>query len=173
MESGAIALVQLVPAAIAAPLVASIADRRSPATLLIGGYALQAGALAATAVAAAVGPLVLVWLFAVVASTGVVTTRPAQAALLPGVVHRVEGLGASNATLGWVESVGVVVAGASTGVVVGAFGASAGIGVAAALAAMATLCALAARGAKHLAVVADVALSLREELAVGFTAARK
>ena len=115
----------------------------------------------------------LVWLFAVVAATGVVTTRPAQAALLPGAVHRVEELGAGNATLGWIESVGVVLAGVSAGVVVGAFGASAGIGVAAALAAIAALCAFAARGAKRLAAVGEASLSFRRELAVGFAAARE
>ena len=173
VESGAIALAQLVPAAVAAPLFASVADRRSPATLLIGGYLLQAGALAATAVAAAAGASVLVWLFAIVASTSVVTTRPAQAALLPGIVHRVEELGAGNATLGWVESAGVVLAGAFTGVVIGAFGASAGIGVSAVLAAAAAVSALAVRRVKRLAAEGEATPTFREQLVVGITAARE
>src|SRR4051794_18552285 len=95
--AGAIALAPLVPGAVAAPLVASVADRRSPAGLLVGGYVVQTAALAATAIAAAASVSVLVWVFAIVASTAVVTTRPAQAALIPALVRRVEELGAANA----------------------------------------------------------------------------
>src|SRR3954449_9192486 len=37
--SGLVALAQLLPAAVVAPLVAPMADRRSPAAVLAGGYA--------------------------------------------------------------------------------------------------------------------------------------
>jgi len=53
--AGLVAVAQLAPAAIVAPLVAPLADRRSPVVLLAGGYLMQAVALAATAAAAISG----------------------------------------------------------------------------------------------------------------------
>ncbi len=114
--AGLVALAQLVPAAVAAPLFATIADRRSPVLLLTGGYALQAlGYLAvATAIVANASPYV-VYAGAIVASTAVSTTRPAQATLLPGLARDLSELTATNVLIGWVESVSVVVAGAGCG----------------------------------------------------------
>ena len=48
--AGLVAVAQLVPAALVAPVVAAVADRRSPVVLLAGGYLAQAVAMAATAV---------------------------------------------------------------------------------------------------------------------------
>jgi len=45
--AGLVAAAQLVPAAVVAPVVASVADRRSPVVLLAGGYLVQAAAMAA------------------------------------------------------------------------------------------------------------------------------
>ena len=42
--AGLVAVAQLVPAAVVAPLVAAVADRRSPVGLLAGGYLVQAAA---------------------------------------------------------------------------------------------------------------------------------
>src|SRR5689334_13872714 len=53
--AGFVAVAQLVPAAIVAPVVASVADRRSPVALLAGGYLAQAAGMAGTAAAIAVG----------------------------------------------------------------------------------------------------------------------
>ena len=53
--AGLVAVAQLAPAAVVAPMVAPIADRRSPAVLLTGGYLVQAAAMAATAVAVIAG----------------------------------------------------------------------------------------------------------------------
>src|SRR3954468_24174615 len=86
--SGLVAVAQLVPAGLAAPLVGPLEGRRSPVLPLAGGYAVQAIALAATAVAILSGaPPMLAYLTAVVASTAVATTRPAQAALVPALAH--------------------------------------------------------------------------------------
>lgn len=169
LAAGVIALAQLVPAALAAPIVASVADRRSPAAVLLGGFALQTAALAATAGAVAAHSTVLVWVCAIAASTAVVTTRPAQAALLPALVHRVEELGATNATLGWVDSGGVVVAGIATGVVLGTSGPAAAIGVAAGLAAAAAALSLRVRRTKKLGAD-DEAPPIVEQLRGGLTA---
>jgi hypothetical protein len=49
--AGLVAVAQLVPAAVLAPVVAAAADRRSPVVLLAGGYLMQAAGMAATAVA--------------------------------------------------------------------------------------------------------------------------
>ena len=49
--AGVVALVQLVPGALLAPVFAALADRHSPVVLLTGGYLVQAAALGATAVA--------------------------------------------------------------------------------------------------------------------------
>ena len=170
LAAGVIALAQLVPAALAAPLVASLADRRSPAAVLIGGFVIQTAALAATAAAMAADAPVLVWLCAIVASTTVVTTRPAQAALLPALVHRVEELGAANATLGWVDSSGVVIAGIATGVVLGVSGPSAGVSVAAGLAAAAAAASFRVRRTKKLGAEDEVPPPFAEQLRDGVAA---
>src|SRR6478672_9974819 len=49
--AGLVALAQLVPAAVVAPVAATLADRRSPVIMLAGGYLVQAAAMAATAAA--------------------------------------------------------------------------------------------------------------------------
>jgi hypothetical protein len=53
--AGLVAVAQLAPAAIVAPVVALVADRRSPVFLLAGGYLVQAVAMAATAAAVMAG----------------------------------------------------------------------------------------------------------------------
>ncbi len=53
--AGLVAVAQLVPAAVAAPVAAAVADRRSPVVLLAGGYLVQAAAMAGTAAAVGVG----------------------------------------------------------------------------------------------------------------------
>ncbi|HEU5385227.1 MAG TPA: hypothetical protein VFV73_04930 [Streptosporangiaceae bacterium] len=57
--AGFVAVAQLVPAAIVAPVAASIADRWSPAALLAGGYLAQTAGMAGTAVAIVAGALLV------------------------------------------------------------------------------------------------------------------
>jgi hypothetical protein len=73
--AGVVALAQLVPAALLAPVFAAFADRRSPVVLLAGGYVAQAGAMGATAAAIAGGLPLAAYAAAVVASTAVTATR--------------------------------------------------------------------------------------------------
>ena len=103
-----------------APLLSTLADRRSPVGLLVGGYLVQAAGMAMTAIVAyADGPALLAYAGAILAATAVTATRPAQAVLIPGLARSVDELSAANAVLGWLENVGIVLAGVLTGLALG------------------------------------------------------
>ncbi len=138
--AGLVVLAQTLPPSILAPFIATIADRRSPATLLIGGYLVQAAAMAITALTLYAGASpYAAYAAAVVASTAVASTRPAQAVLVPALVHGAEQLSAMNALTVWMESVGIVLAGAMTGVLLGSGGPGTVFAVCAAFAGVAAL----------------------------------
>lgn len=113
--AGWVALAQLAPAAMVAPLAARIADRRSPVGPLTAGYLAQAAGMAATAAAVAVHRPILAYAAAVVASTAVTTTRPAQAALVPSLANTPEQLTAANVVLSWLEAICIMLAGLLVG----------------------------------------------------------
>jgi hypothetical protein len=98
--AGLVAVAQMVPAAIVAPLAASVADRRSPVFLLAGGYLIQAAAMAATAAVVMAGAPLAAYAAAVVAAAARTTTRPAQAALIPSVAVTPDQLTAANVVVG-------------------------------------------------------------------------
>jgi MFS family permease len=137
--AGLVAVAQLVPAAVVAPVVASLADRRSPVVLLAGGYVAQAAAMAGTAAAVIAGVPVAAYAAAVVAATAVTTTRPAQSALIPSVAATPDQLTAANVVGGWLEAAGVAAAGLLAGVLISLAGVGsvfvvcAGLGLAAGL----------------------------------------
>jgi MFS transporter/cyclic nucleotide-binding protein len=120
--AGAVAVAQLVPAALLAPVAASVADRRSPVGVLVGGYIVQVVGMLAAAVAIALDSPLAAYGGAVLASTAVATTRPAQTVVVPGLVHNAEELTAANALTGWIESVSVVASSAATGVLLATAG---------------------------------------------------
>ena len=137
--AGVVALAQLVPAALLAPVFAALADRRSPVVLLAGGYLVQAAAMGATAVAITGGMPLAAYAAAVVASTAVTATRPAQSTLIPSLAVTPDQLTAANVVVSWVEAAGIAAAGSLTGLLIW-FGGVAGVfGVCAALGAVATL----------------------------------
>jgi MFS family permease len=137
--AGLIAVAQLAPAALVAPVAASVADRRSPVVLLAGGYLAQAAAMAGTAVAIGAGAPLAAYAGAVVAATAVTTTRPAQSALIPSVAATPDQLTAANVVVGWLEATGVAAAGLLAGVLISltgvgsVFAVCAGLGLVAAL----------------------------------------
>jgi hypothetical protein len=101
-----VALAQLLPAGLAAPVLSSLADRRGAATTLRLGYWTQALTLAATSALILVSaPDLLVYGAAILATIAVTLTRPAQAALIPSLVDSDAELTAINSLTGWVESV--------------------------------------------------------------------
>jgi len=137
--AGLVAVAQLAPAAVVAPMVASVADRRSPVSLLAGGYLVQAAAMAATAAAVMVGAPLAAYAAAAVAATAVTTTRPAQAALIPSVAATPDQLTAANVVVGWLEAAATAGSGLLAGVLISVagvgsvFAVCAGLAVAAAL----------------------------------------
>jgi MFS family permease len=137
--AGLVAVAQLVPAAVLAPVVAAVADRRSPVVLLAVGYLVQAAGMAATAAAIVAGVPTAAYAAAVVAAAAVTTTRPAQSTLIPSVSVTPDQLTAANVVVGWVEAAGITTAGLLTGALITlggvgcVFAVCAGLGVVAAL----------------------------------------
>ncbi len=112
-----VAVAQLLPAAGVALLVGPLADRRSPAVVLIGGYAVQALGMGATAVLLLTDATPLaVYVGAVVGATAIAATRPAQSALVPALTSEADQLMACNVVIGWVENLSLLIAGVATGV---------------------------------------------------------
>jgi hypothetical protein len=104
-----IAVVQLLPAAVVAPLASRLVDRRGAAVALRNGYLWQALSLGVAALALLLdAPAVVVYTGAVLAASAVTLTRPAQGALLPALVARPAELIAANVVTGWVEGVSVL-----------------------------------------------------------------
>ena len=137
--AGVMALAQLVPAALLAPVFAALADRRSPVVLLAGGYLVQAAAMGATAAAIAGGVPLAAYAAAVVASTAVTSTRPAQSTLIPSLAATPDQLTAANVVVSWVEAAGIAAAGSLTGVLIWAGGVATVFAVCSLLAAVALL----------------------------------
>ena len=122
-EASFVAILQLAPAAVFAPFLALLADRHRPVRVLFGGYLVQAAGVGLTAIAIAVdAPVPIIYAGAVIASTAITITRPAQAVIVPSLARSAEELTATNVVSGWVESGGVLLASALTGVLLAVAG---------------------------------------------------
>jgi MFS family permease len=107
---GLVAVVQLLPAIVVAPLAASLGDRYPRDRVLRLGYAAQAAAAIATGIAIAGGaPIPLVLLLATVANTSFVIARPTHGALLPQLAGDAGVLVAANAATTLVLGAGALV----------------------------------------------------------------
>jgi MFS family permease len=122
-EVGLVALIQLAPAAVVAPLAASFGDHYPRERALLTAYLLQAatmGIIAAALIGSA--PLALVYLLAACANTAITLTRPIQAAILPSLSRSPAELTAANVMAGSIENVAILAGPAIAGVVLQAFG---------------------------------------------------
>jgi Cyclic nucleotide-binding domain/Transmembrane secretion effector len=121
--TGLVALVQLVPAALVAPLASIAGDRFRRERVLLGGYLAQSLSMAATAAALLLdAPAPLVYGLAALAATSITITRPAQNALLPVLARTPEELTAANVASSWTESVSVLGGPALAALLLGASG---------------------------------------------------
>jgi MFS family permease len=94
---GIVALAQLIPAALYAPIAASLGDRYPRIRVLLGGYVLiAASSLAVGAAMAAGASPVLVYACAIVATASMTMPRPVQAAITPAYAETPEQLTAAN-----------------------------------------------------------------------------
>jgi MFS family permease len=106
---GLVAVVQLVPAAIVAPLASSLADRLPRRQVLLIGYLVQVTTFGLTWLAMwlASAPLVVVGV-AALAAASLGFTRPTQGALLPSLSRTPEELTAANGLSGTIEGFGML-----------------------------------------------------------------
>jgi MFS family permease len=106
---GIVAVVQLVPAAIVAPLSAGLGDRFPRDRVLFCGYMVMVVAFGSTWISMAVAvPPALVILAATFANASLSVIRPTQGALLPSLARTPEELTAANALSGTVEGAGLL-----------------------------------------------------------------
>jgi MFS family permease len=107
---GIVAVVQLIPAALVAPLAASLADRLPRRRVLLIGYLAQVATFGLTWLAMSVGatPALVVGAAAAAAAT-LGFTRPTQGALLPSLSRTPEELTAANGLSGTIEGLGMLI----------------------------------------------------------------
>jgi hypothetical protein len=117
-ESGIVATVMLVPAALFAPATASLGRRFALGTSLFAAYVAQAvtnGAVAAALFAGA--PKLVVYALLVGPSIAFTMTRPTQSAFTPSLARTPEELTATNVVSGWIESASIFAGPLLTGLV--------------------------------------------------------
>jgi len=107
--AGIVAIAQLIPAALLAPLGATMGDRMRRDRALGLGYAAQAAANALLAVALWGGPPLVAYAAAIVASCTITLTRPVHNAIVPMLADTPQELTAANSLSGTVEGLGVLV----------------------------------------------------------------
>jgi MFS-type transporter involved in bile tolerance (Atg22 family) len=121
--AAAIALIQLIPSAVLAPSLATLADRKRPGRVLLASYLAMAASMGAVAAAIALSaPVAVVFALAPLVNLALSVPRPAQAALLPGLVSTPIELSAANVVSSWMENVSVLIAPAVSGLLLGVGG---------------------------------------------------
>jgi hypothetical protein len=117
-ESGIVAALLLVPAALFAPVLAAIGERHAPGRALLAGYVAQAvTCVAAAVVMLANAPPLFVYAMMIGPSVAFGMTRPTQAAFAPSLARTPEQLTATNVVTGWIASVSTLVAPIAAGLI--------------------------------------------------------
>jgi MFS family permease len=106
-EAGAVAVAQLIPAAVVAPLGSVLGDRMRRDRALALGYVLQSITAAMCAIALWVAPALVVYAFAILSSCSITLTRPVHYSLLPPLCSTPEELTAANSLSSTAEGLGI------------------------------------------------------------------
>lgn len=115
--AGLVALIRLLPGAIASPFSGLVADRYSRRQVLLVSSALMAAILAGAAIAAGAGaPTGVVFIFPALFAVASSGYAPAEAAMFPLLARTPQELSASNVNHAAMENAGFIVAAISTGV---------------------------------------------------------
>jgi MFS family permease len=110
-ESGLVAFTMVAPAAVIAPIVASLGGRFRRERLLLLAYVVQAVVMTACAIAfAADAPPLVIYLIATLTSISVTLTRPAHGSILPSLAATTDELTAANVASGTVQNVSIAIA---------------------------------------------------------------
>ena len=118
--TGIVSLALLSPTSLFAPFAGPLIDRFGASRVLLGGYASQAAAMSATAASLLAGaPAPLTYCLGALTAMVLTITHPAHAVVSPGIARTTEQLVALNAVTGWILSVGLVVAPACAGMILG------------------------------------------------------
>ena len=129
-ETGLVAVILEVPAAVVAPMASVIGDKIRRDRALLAGYAVQAAALAGTAAAIyADAPVALVYGLAAVATGCMTPTRPVQSALFPQLAHSPDQLVAANVVAGSISAAMAFVGPVASGVLLALGGAELALAV--------------------------------------------
>jgi hypothetical protein len=137
---GLVAIAQLLPAAVVAPLVANLGDRFARERVLAIGYALLGTLLGLTAAGMVLGwPPVVVYLGAIGASITLTIARPTHNALLPTLARTAEELTAANATTSIAEAGGILLGPLAAALILAVAGPGAVLAVLASLVVVAAL----------------------------------
>ena len=165
--AGLVALAQLVPSIVLAPVIGAHAARMGPARLLVACYLTSTLMLAACAAAILLhAPVALVYAGAVGFTLPLGISIPLHNVLVPLTVHHPDELTAANVATGWCKGAGALAGPALAGVVIGLGGTGAACAILAALGASAPLLAhLNLSGAETAAATAQEEGGVRELIA--------
>lgn len=137
---GVVALVRLLPGALASPFAGLLGDRFPRRSVLIGSGLAITVVLAATSTAAAMdSPAFVVAILAGVFTAAISGYVPAEAALLPALARSPQELSAANVTHSTMDNFGFLAAALTTGLMLHSSGPAAVFGVAAAVALVTTI----------------------------------
>ena len=137
--SSLMSVVQLVPAALAAPVVAGRLERMSRSRALTLGYTVQAVTFTALGIALVSGPVLPVVLAAVASCVAITGTRPVHNAILADLAETTEELTASNSLSGAGEASAAFIGPLGVGLLMVPWGPGGAVLVIAALMAVATV----------------------------------
>ncbi|MFN3257656.1 MAG: cyclic nucleotide-binding domain-containing protein [Ilumatobacter sp.] len=108
-EAGIVAVLLLLPAAVASPLIATLGDLAARERVLTLGFLTTAALLGATGVAVvAEAPAVVIYGLAVLFSMSIMFARPAMGALIPVEARSADELTAANVAVGFVGTAGAL-----------------------------------------------------------------